>query len=611
MFRHPFRKSLGLTILYSIIIIGIFVLQFRNESVLSRNIGQLSISLAQTQEENGSMSLKNTLNVNFKGIAFSADEVYPAVLKSSGEDNVKNLILVSFEQPSPLSYKFNFTEETSIIFAVSDTSSNASLSISVTLPEDAEELYLPYKPASGFSVTEKSRNRLQLNSKNLAYTFSASSITDEAVAFTPKNQVAYYNIYNPTTAFSFASIDPDMVISQKSLYEQNISQLRTNLVSAVSAGIKNSQGLSEKAITAYVAELASQGRYTEAVNQVPDSFKKGNKRTYLSAPYFNTLDSMYPSLTMHNENMAGIIDNAISTKSLNVFTVEGIADYLNILPSIKKIRDMLSLPVQNLETEGNALSLSQATGILRVYLRLSELHSNYAELLAPAVSKCVSEIEGRCNLNDTILSLKENDLPISTQLTLETGSALLQLGEFNSSEEYKRAGYALINTVLAGTTLDANALAEAYPVLVANTNYPHTLVLQRTETSTIWAWTCANGISYSRQKSIATLSIKNPKGSSHYAIICGIQPFNDIEIYNLSFHSDARFESYNSSGFTYKSNGNALLLKTRHKAETEVVKLFYGPKPAPKVEVPKPAEKPVAPVPAESAGTAPAPATTE
>ena len=96
MYRHPFRKSFGLIVLYSIIIIGIFVLQFRNESVVSKNIGLLSISFAQSQNEAGEVSLKNSLQVAFKGISFIADEVNPAQLYLSPEEGFqtkKNLML--------------------------------------------------------------------------------------------------------------------------------------------------------------------------------------------------------------------------------------------------------------------------------------------------------------------------------------------------------------------------------------------------------------------------------------------------------------------------------------------------------------------------------------
>ena len=168
MFRHPFRKAFGLTFLYGFIIIGIFILQFRSESVILKNAGLLRISVSQTQDADGNMSLKNTVGVSFKGISFTADDVHPAVLLNSKTQNQTPLTLLSWEQPSPQSFKFNFTENTALTFTVSDTSPRASLSIAAQLPDSDSSLSLYYNPVSGYSVTEQSRSKQLFSSKNIS-----------------------------------------------------------------------------------------------------------------------------------------------------------------------------------------------------------------------------------------------------------------------------------------------------------------------------------------------------------------------------------------------------------------------------------------------------------
>ena len=78
-----------------------------------------------------------------------------------------------------------------------------------------------------------------------------------------------------------------------------------------------------------------------------------------------------------------------------------------------------------------------------------------------------------------------------------------------------------------------------------------------------------------------------PNGDTHYLIIKGIPQFNSIYIYDMAFRTDPRFETYNSSGYVYKKSTETLLLKSRHKAQNEKVKLVYRetrPAPAPVVE---------------------------
>ena len=580
MYKHLVRKSFGLFVLYSIIIIGIFVLQFRNESVVSKSAGLLSVSFAQSQSEDGTISLKNTIQASFKGISFTADEVKPAEILLSDETGAsrkESLSLVSYEQKTPLSYTFYFTNDASLTFAVSDTDSDAALSVSAELPEGAEGIFLHYKPTSGFSVTEKTRTKLILNSKNLTYAFTAAQIDDTSIFLSRQNPMSYYVAYDPSVEFNFASLDSDMIIAQKSTYDMNIKALRENLVASVTDSIKTNQTLSEKSVIAYVAELASQGRYTQAVNSVPDSFKRGNKRTYLSAPYFDTLEQMYPTLEMYEQNMSTMISNALESSSLSIFTVDALADYINILSDDATIRNLLAIPDQYLTDESaqEKIKLPQASGILGTYLRLASLHSSFADLLLPAAEKSLEIIESNCTLNDSILTLNEKDVPVSNVLALSTGNSLIQWGEFNGRAEYVQAGYALINSILSVNSLDLINLADIYPVLVENPYYPHFRVLSRSALDTIWTWTCAPSVSYSMQNGNSSLSFTFPKNETHYAIVSGIAPFTEIEIYGLSFHSDPRFESYNSSGFIYRATSRTLFLKSRHKNETEVILLSY------------------------------------
>ena len=58
-------------------------------------------------------------------------------------------------------------------------------------------------------------------------------------------------------------------------------------------------------------------------------------------------------------------------------------------------------------------------------------------------------------------------------------------------------------------------------------------------------------------------------------MIIGINPFRRIQIYNMDFRTDPQFEIYNSSGYVYRSSMRGLLLKSRHKSQHEIIKLYY------------------------------------
>ena len=71
------KKALGLLIVDIVIIIGIFVLQFRTDSNIIKKIGNLQITLAGAESQDGSSVLKNKLRVSYNGINFFCDDQNP------------------------------------------------------------------------------------------------------------------------------------------------------------------------------------------------------------------------------------------------------------------------------------------------------------------------------------------------------------------------------------------------------------------------------------------------------------------------------------------------------------------------------------------------------
>jgi len=593
MYFHPVKKSIGLIILYSAIIVGIFVLQFRSESVISKNFGALRVSLAQTQNKDGSTLLKNSVQVSFKGIAFTSDDVYPATLtrKVIGENNLETitsekLIFESYEQTSPLSVTFKFNNNVSITFSASDNSENSTLTIFSSLPKDATSITLNFKPTSGYSVTDKTNTRQIFSSKNTMYSFSASKITDDEITLTARSPYGMFAIFDPSTVFTYANISADMPIALQSTYDACIREFKNQLIKQASESLKISSQLNETSVVAYVAEMMSQGKYTEALSSIPDSFKKGSKRTYLSAPYFGGLEAMYQSMKMKTENMKEMIELAANQKelnqtSLNIFTVEDIADYIYLFGATDNVKKMLSLPTSLIEHFSNknddeqnlGFTIAQATGIIRTYLKLIDYKLNLSEYLAPVIEKCLATIESNCNLSESALVINEKETPISQLLSLETGATLIKYGQLANSQDHVLSGYAIINTVLTSGIPDLMTLSEAYKTVINNKNYPHIVVLYRDKN--IWTWTVANSVSYTERNNVGSLSVNSKVGDMHYQIINNLPNFKDINIYGLSYHSDPRFENYASSGYVYKSGMQTLFIKTRHKSDTEIVKFTF------------------------------------
>lgn len=601
------KKALGLLIVDIVIIIGIFVLQFRTDSSIIKKIGNLQITLESQDEQNGVIIYKNKVRISYNGINFFCDDANPAAATKDGSR--VNVRLTGAEQKDPLSYTLNFSEDIKVTFELASEEPAASLAIVTDLPDNISDFSFPYNYSSNLSVLKAEKDSVVFAGKRNSWEFSSHLLSAERFGFTNRNTVATYSIYDANQKFSFDSI-VDLPIASADEYVKNVAQFKRNLIAAFESNNVETN-ITEQIAVSYVAAQAETGNYTRAIENVPDSVKKSRLRTYLSAPYFNTLEDMNSSLEKVMKDYESRISDSAVRQTFDLFTVHKIADFIYLHSGQNTVIRLLN----NAATADiDSLSIGQISGILQVYADLLNLEPSYAIVLEPVLEGCVERITEACKYEGSILTISENDTFLSVIQAVETGIALLRYGQISQNETLISAGYALINSYLTeSSSFDLRTLANLYPVLAYdNTFYPHLEKIRDEGGEKVWAWTCAKGIALDKDSVQATFTVDFPEGDTHYIIIKGVDPFNSIYIYDMAFRTDPRFETYNSSGYVYKKSTNTLLLKSRHKTEFETVRLVYRQIAAP-VTVPAPApvaEPAPAPVETVTAPVAPAAETT-
>ncbi|WP_407396428.1 hypothetical protein [Treponema sp.] len=629
MHKHPLRKFLGLTVLYIIVIVGIFVVQFKTESVISRSFGDLSYSVSQTQTENNETKLKNRFSVSFKGLTFNVDEKNP-VAATDKNGNITELQLNGYSDNSADSVRFTFDKGNSIEFRGGTKEDGfVDFSISTQISAEYKSISIPYKVSQQYTSEETSaKSAFLLTSKNGEFIFTAPAFENARMVFNGSESTARFATYEATKQFEFDQVEGYEGASETAvakLYEK----LRSSMVSKVQSLLNTAKidSLSEMDIAAYVAELSSQGKYNQAIDSVPDSFKKGNKRSYITSPFFNNLAVMYRSLSIQNEKYKSLVES----KSLDVFNVDGITDYILREKKTQKIKDLLLVPSQG---EFNA-TVYQSGGILDVYCRLYAKDKATAAYLEPVLNSCIEKIKAGCRLENGILTFQEEDESIlSVEQSVIVGNALAMYGKHKNESSYIKAGNLAVHTALNQQEPEIRTLSAIYHIMAPDNFYiPHTEILGYYGNTCVWVWTCAKSVIYTHKPAdTANIFIDFPLNLTHYMIFNGVPNFGGrIEIQGQMFRTDPRFETYNSSGYVYQQNSRSLLIKSRHKSKMELIRLFYEgartyettadpakipelPKPAPKVEPkpePKPAPEAEAPAEAETAPAAEAPAETE
>lgn len=572
MFAQFLRKAFTLLVVYAVLIIGIFILQFKNDSIISEKLGNLHITLLESAQDDNSILLKNKFSVKFNGLNFSGTEDNPVRAMINGAD--RPIVLKTWKKVSPLSCELSFSNGIALRFSVSDDTAKAYFSVEGTLPPEVSRVFVPYNFAVGTSVVLRTDSQIQVETKKNSWELNAPSIQRDYVVLAKTEKVASYSYFNRTHSFTFE----DTVAfdgASEAAYRNNIENLKQNLINSFAQIPSDSQTVAEQEAVSFVAAMAEKGRYNEALDSVPQNFKRNALRTFLSAPYFDTLSRVNEPLQAQLKNYGEMIVRAAESSGLDIFNVRFIADYMCMHPGAGSVKKLLAAASA---AEISEKPLQQAIGILAVYNDLCDKNQELANILAPAAAKSVEKISSSCAVDENLITISENGIFLSVVQAVQAGDAILRYGETVKDSSLVAGGRLIVSSYLKeSSSFDLKTLGELYPIVVHdNYFYPHFEILAFNNGRAVWAWTCAKNISYENDSQGAiVLNVDFPLSYTHYAIITGIERFQTIYIYDLAFRTDARFETYNSSGYVYQNDSNSLLLKSRHKNQIEQIRLVY------------------------------------
>ncbi len=568
------KKALTLLIVDVIIIIGIFILQFRTDSSIIEKIGNLQLTFFQNEEKDKGFVLQNKFRLSYNGVNFFFDDQTPVTVVK-GEQTDLPVTLESWQKNNELSYTLNFTNDIKVTFNLESLDENASLSVLSEFPpkSDIESLAIPFNYSSNLKVQKSEDSNIVLNNKKDSWEIEASGLTNGKFALNKNRHEGSYSIYQEDKTFTFSDV-VDSPFADFALFNKNISNLKSNLISSFKANT-NDANISEQVIVSYLAAQAENGSYSQALDDIPSGFKKSSQRTYLSAPYLNTLSDMNEMLEKSIADYENTISNNVDVHNLDIYTIRNISNYMTVHSKPQVIRKLLeNTAVKDLSDA----TLSQVSGILHAYIDLVDLNPSYAKILVPVLPACIEKITQACSYENGKMTISENGTFLSVMQAVEIGFAVMRYGLQIQDEILQKAGYVLVNSYLSeNSSFDLRTLANLYPIIAYdNWYYPHLQIINSDGDNLMWAWTCARDISYEKESDdIINITIDFPESLTHYVIIKGIPHFTTIYIYNMAFRTDPRFETYNSSGYVYKSSTNTLLLKSRHKSKKEVIRFDF------------------------------------
>jgi hypothetical protein len=587
----------GLVVLYSAVLAILVMVQFARQGNFTVRIGNLVVTGRYADEETsgtrrnnpGEHSLAGGASVYFGGLEFrvSGDDDEDIVLI----DNEGNRKAVSPEALvlSDDAAAFRFPGGTELSFNTRYTGGSPELRISGTFAEEAAGLELPYKPLKSSKVRNSGDGEMVISSGGINYTFGRQ----------PRDPAGLISLKNGEIPISYRAIPEKKAFSPEDFtvsgaespeaYKDALLRWRDQNFSIWNRTV--SDRADEDIIIAYEGEAVRRGNYKAAVSAVPPSFLSGSQRTYESSVYLGRMDYALVSFTAAEREKISRLSHLINEKSQDFLGEAHVFEYLAVRGYLNFLSDGIEL-VRAIDPP--ALAPELAPGIFEGYIDMKQYRSrdeNPFERLADQACFVISE--GIRRDGDRVFVFRGDTADVEYNLRL--GNSLLAWAQDSGSSVWAGVGRSLVLSALSltggeGTVPAALAISEEgiiseisgqrissariYRTLRPGEYYPRAAGIGA-GINGIWTWTTALSVSASQETNVLDISVSFPAGETHYMMIRGVRPFEKIQLYNIDYRTDPQFERYDSSGWVYSAQDQILVLKMKHRASTEHIRIFY------------------------------------
>ena len=609
--KHIVGRVVAYTVLYCSVIFGIFVLQFTKGQTFSLTLGSMAVTGRQERTEAGETLPLLPLHVVSNGLDLYISEQNP-VYAVDESDSVSALRVLAYQfYEAEARFSVHCSDDVVISFFSEKRGEVDSLMVEAMLPEGIKRVLLPWKITQNAGI-ERADGKIFVRSGKKQYTFTgsfgfdtdgentAAQLEGPHLVLAKTQPIASYKTYLPLEELDITTI-PSMVQASTESYTAALNSFSSAVIHAGTQALSSKQ-ITEKTLTAYIAEMGQRGKFAGAMETAPAQTLARNRRTYLSNPFYDNVQETHGGLAADDTKKRELYAALIADNSLEIFEQDCLIPFLTDRGTKRSIEGLFRL-IEKMDAA--QLNARQAAGVLEVWLDCTHYYLERKALFEDLLPACEKKITDALLLIDEGLFLSNDGTYIDSAVALTSARILMRYG-IEQSQVWQSVARMLITSLLRYSgesarlpvgftvtgskstqlviTADDSGILDTgtlYPLLKPDNNwYPHAQSLALQAETGIWAWTCAQNIEVLENTSkTLVLRIRFPEGQSHYLTLHGIRPFYRIEMYGIPFRSDARFEMYNSSGYAYNAGSKILYLKMRHKSEYETIRLSLGSAP--------------------------------
>jgi hypothetical protein len=569
------------------------MIQFTRQGAFTRNVGDLVVSGYYREPSNsgalpsGEYFLTNGASVFFGGMEFRMKERSGfgfRYLSGDTEELVPEYMVLSGNAVS-----FRLPGGSELNFSTGGSGADPELRISGAFDDTVQRLELPYRLMRTSRIRE-SDGKVLITVNDIDYSFEDAEIDTRAriLSIAAGGGAVSYRAVPENKHFI-----PDGLVIPAALdiqeYETFISQWQDQAFTLWNrmVGSINDEGL----VNAFLGESIRRGAYKAAVSSVPAAFLNGDRRTFESSVYLGRLDIGLRSFSSYEREKENRLSRLINEKSPDFLREFHVFEYLETRYNRPLIDGGIEI-VRALDPA--SLSPDIVPGILEGWYDWHVYHSDQENPFNRLLDQACSVIAAGAKKSpqgDRLFVF--SGALAQTEFNLRLGKALTLYGETAGNQPWAALGRSLILSTLSFT--DASGmLPETFTIaaegdivenqgvrlnsarfyrILAFGAYPHAVRIGPPEGG-MWAWTAA-AVSSAQENNILDIAVSFSEGDTHYMMICGIRPFSKIQLYGIDYRTDPQFERYDSSGWSYSSSEQTLLIKMRHRAVTEHIRIFF------------------------------------
>jgi hypothetical protein len=607
----------GLLFLYLGIFVILVMIQFAKQSGFTRHIGSMTVSgyygapSVRTADAGGEIpaaaySLEGGVTVSFGGIEFRLrDDGEFVFLRRNGE---KQPLLPQTMGVYGSSAIFGFEGGTQLIFNALNaaTTGGPELQITGQIGEEYEGLEIPYRILRTSRIRDAGDGQFVVIAEGIPYSFGQSQLdgSRRVLILGDRDVTAYYRAIQESAVPEQKGSDPENFIiaaaRDEVLYNETVNRWRDEVYSFWSSAVRTTDD--EDLVVAYAGESIGRGSYQEAMAGISSAFLRRTSWSYNASVYLGRLDIGLRSLSAYERDTAARLSALVAAKSEDLFLESHVIEFCGIR-GYNQILDGAAELARSLDS--SFISPNLIPGILEGYTEWRTYRfreDNPFENLIESVCLAVYDGIRENTAGDRVLYFRDDRA--DTEYNLRLGLALDRYGRIPGREEWGALGRSLVVSVLSLTEggslpeelilpgaeevggdvkipvavnplpgrarIDALSLYRRFPAAA----YPHAVSID-IPVSGVWAWTASDSVTVFRENNVLDIAVSFPAGQTHYMLIRGLRPFVKLQLYGIDYRTDPQFERYDSSGWSFSSSEQTLLLKLKHRSQVEHIRVFY------------------------------------